>query len=412
MMSIKSRSMGWEPMRLTNRANEAFTVDGTNPGNFTQKFQLARGAQIVAVVPQPVSRNEHQVTFSGTVTGGQFTLTLNNRVTQPINATGGDVRQFIETALYALPNVQDNDIVVRGPASGGPWFIELQGQFAGEEPTLGADASGLAGSNTGLSVVRTNELTQSNNQIIVYFSDAIGSAVAEDPKYYQLVYTAASAETNDDRILLPSRVTYDQTNNKAVLTFDASIPDGTYRLDVGFSDEDNNSLLTAINVGTQFDARDFSYLGYLGDDAGTNNHGGDVDLYRVLLKNGTTLTVNSTPEAAFDVAIELLDKDGNVIGGLQNTGADGVTETLVSGAIAAATPEDEVHYIRISSGTGTSTGSYLLETHVTNAVATSDTNTSIADATDLGVFGRGGHLSCGSDRAAKHRFTSTSGRNR
>ncbi|MCA9121350.1 MAG: pre-peptidase C-terminal domain-containing protein, partial [Planctomycetales bacterium] len=372
---------------LTNRANEAFTVDGTNPGNFTQKFQLARGAQIVAVVPQPVSRNEHQVTFSGTVTGGQFTLTLNNRVTQPINATGGDVRQFIETALYALPNVQDNDIVVRGPASGGPWFIELQGQFAGEEPTLGADASGLAGSNTGLSVVRTNELTQSNNQIIVYFSDAIGSAVAEDPKYYQLVYTAASAETNDDRILLPSRVTYDQTNNKAVLTFDASIPDGTYRLDVGFSDEDNNSLLTAINVGTQFDARDFSYLGYLGDDAGTNNHGGDVDLYRVLLKNGTTLTVNSTPEAAFDVAIELLDKDGNVIGGLQNTGADGVTETLVSGAISAATPEDEVHYIRISSGTGTSTGSYLLETHVTNAVATSDTNTSIADATDLGVLG-------------------------
>ena len=65
-----------------------------------------------------------------------------------------------------------------------------------------------------------------------------------DPAFYQLV-----DELTGD-LLVPEQVQYTAATNQAVLDFADDLSDSTYRLQIGVSDEPNNSGGTAINIGT------------------------------------------------------------------------------------------------------------------------------------------------------------------
>ena len=105
-----------------------------------------------------------------------------------------------------------------------------------------------------------------------------GQSVLVHPRFYRLVNTQATLSVEDDTVQLPETVTYDPVDDSVLLNFACDLVDGTYRLDIGFSDEGNDSLQTAVNVGALFDAfdptnpaaHDFSYLSYLGESTTQN----------------------------------------------------------------------------------------------------------------------------------------------
>jgi len=81
---------------------------------------------------------------------------------------------------------------------------------------------------------------QHREQIHVYFSGDLLDGTAEDPRFYQLYFTADTIEPGDDgAVILPDSVEYQADLNRAVLTFSGDLaglaPDGsgTFRLRVG-----------------------------------------------------------------------------------------------------------------------------------------------------------------------------------
>ena len=83
-------------------------------------------------------------------------------------------------------------------------------------------------------------LFQNNNVIVVHFNeDDLDQASAENRDFYQLIDTKGTLEITDDTVELPQLLTgvvYDDVANTVTLTY-ATIPDGTYRLRIGVSDQ-------------------------------------------------------------------------------------------------------------------------------------------------------------------------------
>ena len=86
-----------------------------------------------------------------------------------------------------------------------------------------------------------NTLTQRRNQIDVYFNnDPLNVASADNPAFYQLIYTNNTLTNTDDTVFLPTSVNYVASLNKATLTFASNLDQlstgpGTYRLQIGTS---------------------------------------------------------------------------------------------------------------------------------------------------------------------------------
>ena len=81
-------------------------------------------------------------------------------------------------------------------------------------------------------------LSQARNRIDVYFNDDdLLASSAQQPRFYQLIYTADTVTNADDVVHLPTAVSYDAVTDTAALTFDSDLVDlsgeGTYRLRVG-----------------------------------------------------------------------------------------------------------------------------------------------------------------------------------
>ena len=361
-----------------------------NPFNggvaFRQEFRLDLGAQVVAVVPQPVSRNTQRIQLVSGASSGSFILNFGGASTAPIAlpASSADIR----TALEALPGnrVRPDDLLVTGGGLG-PWDVTFQGHFAGEQVALmTVNPSGL--NMGGATVTRLSGLTQARNQVVVYLDNQdLDPAQAIDPKFYRMINTNATLTTVDDSVLLPQRVTYDTVDNSLVLTFANDLPEGTYRLDIGFSNENNNTLQTAVNVGSLFNTTNFSAVSYLGDDVVSSTT--DVDMYALRLAGGSMLTVDVTPHAALlDIAVRLLDVNGAVVAGPINGNPAGGAEQLLFNVPAG--PANQAFFVEVDSPDG-STGSYRLTTTVAGApIDPSDVNTSISTATPLGVLGLAG----------------------
>lgn len=373
---------------LKNRSGQAFS-SGTN---FTQTFRLDRGAQVIAVVPQPVARNTHRIALTGGALTGSFTLTVLGQTSTPIviPATAMDV----QNALEALPGnvIRPNDVIVAGNGLG-PWDVTFQGQYAAEQsPALTANGAGL---NTGgVTVNRLASLSQANNQVVVYFDDQdLNPADAGDPKFYRLLNTQASLGSADDVMLLPQQVTYDKAANRAALTF-ASIPDGTYRLEIGVSDEVSDTIADALRVGTLFSKTgfDFEYVGFVGDQNGASNNQADVDLFRINVAAGTQLNIMAGSKVAgFDPSIRLLNPNGTPIAPDGSTeGGSGGQDTQVFNSIGGIGFVDLIVEVSSEGGAG-GTGDYLLQMDsIGSNISASDANTTFTGATQLGSLGLAG----------------------
>ncbi|TWU41720.1 tandem-95 repeat protein [Novipirellula artificiosorum] len=366
---------------LTNLAGEAF-----NDGNdFQTTFRLDRGAQVVSVVPQPVSRNTQRVQFGGGVSGGTYTLSFKGETTIPIAFPGTNTE--IQSALEALDGIQSGDILV-----GGTREVTFQGQYAGEQvPLMSVGNASLFG-GVG-SVVRSTKLAEASNQIVVYFDDqAIDGAEVIDPKFYRLINTAGSADPSDDMTTLPQSVTYDRSENSVVLTFAAAIPEGNYRLDIGDSGGDNSTLSGAVKVGLLSDSNSFSQNGFIGDVGGASNNTADLDLYEVQINvpaappaPTTALDVTVQPHGMLKGLVRILDAGGAELASATAAAGD---EVLLAGIPIATSG---TFYIEVSSEDGVSTGSYSINASVTgSSISTSDVNTTVDDATDLGSLGAAG----------------------
>ncbi|MCA9086345.1 MAG: pre-peptidase C-terminal domain-containing protein, partial [Planctomycetaceae bacterium] len=228
-------------------------------------------------------------------------------------------------------------------------------------------------------------LSQASDQIVVYFDDQqLNQDDAQDPAFFRLTNTNATAAIADDTTLLPQSAVYDAVANSVTLTFASDIPEGTYRLDVGKSDAGTETLSKAIHVGTLFNQNSFTFNGFLGDINGVHNDDTDVDLYRVELANGSNLTVDILPhEAALDLTVRLLDAGGSPVSSV-TTGA-GAAATLNYNVLAT-----DDYFIEVTSTDG-STGSYLIDAKVTgNSVSASDDNSTFSTATNLSSLGAAG----------------------
>ena len=89
-------------------------------------------------------------------------------------------------------------------------------------------------------------LVQARNQIDVYFnSDPLDPALATDPRFYRLIFTAETATNQDDVVFFPDQIDYDPQTGIASLSFAAPLEQlvdpvtgrrgapGTYRLRIG-----------------------------------------------------------------------------------------------------------------------------------------------------------------------------------
>ncbi len=91
----------------------------------------------------------------------------------------------------------------------------------------------------------SGNLVQAKNQIVVYLNtDKLNPAAAQNPSLYRLT------DTQTGRILFPSTAIYTAAENKVVLTFNGDLPQATFHLQIGVSEESNDTLGTAVEVGT------------------------------------------------------------------------------------------------------------------------------------------------------------------
>ena len=266
-------------------------------------------------------------------------------------------------------------------------------------------------------------LKQAQDTIDVYFNnDQLKAVIAQagsvkNPAYYQLIDTAAQAAalpavtlpTTVDYTFIPATATTVATN-KATLHFATSIPQGTYKLQVGSVVAPSTSIGSAVHLGGPVGftgALNPAVQGYIGDNPNLSGaQANDVDLYRFDLPVASSFIVTLNSSVSLIGALRLFDSLGNPLQLV--TSAGGIT-TLNAGTLAAGT-----YYIGVSDksnvaysakdGTGATggltTGAYTLSTNNFYAsLNLASDQTAFLDATansNLGILGQSGALIGGS----------------
>ncbi|MFL2870789.1 MAG: NF038122 family metalloprotease, partial [Pirellulaceae bacterium] len=200
------------------------------------------------------------------------------------------------------------------------------------------------------------DLSQARDQVLVYFNDDdLDPVSAENPIFYQLIYTSDNAELFDsdtsdgdtsDVVFNPVSVQYNAATDAALLTFAADLeqlPDprnggapigaGTYRLRVG-TDEAAPRNPSQLNVGNPGDSYDTAM-----------DLSGNWDTGRIIVVNGNATafqhgqTFTVTNEAGDVTTYEFNDQGAGVTVGNEAVDIDTSTPTTAMGianAIAGA----------------------------------------------------------------------------
>ena len=401
-------------LRNTNVISPATAGEAYNNGFDSHlTFDLDLGAQVTAVVPQPVLRNK-VVTVSNvtnlregdrillTAGGNQVVLEFNDTQTGTNELPGNVPVSFDSTQLgvAGYANTVATAIATAIAGSG----LDATASAVGAAVTIAGrafnpTASFLASSAVAAGIaIADGGLTQRLDIVTVNFNeDPLNPAEANNPAFYQLIDTSTNA------ILIPTSVIYDSTRHTARLQFASNLPTSTFRLRIGESAEANNITANAINVGTVFTTTGYSTTAVIGDNTGVALPD-DVDLYKFLLNSAATgVTITATPLPAggtgtLNVVLRLFNSVGTEIGVATDLGGAGVAELRNTGALLAGT-----YYVGVSSSgnagydavtgsvagsTATTTGSYQLAMTVAGAsVSGSDDNSSFGTASNLGILG-------------------------
>ncbi|MFT5328299.1 MAG: hypothetical protein ACI8P0_006212, partial [Planctomycetaceae bacterium] len=313
--------------------------------------------------------NDLAVEAAGTVRTGNIAVDVNLTTATP-DQVATAIAAAIDGATLSAPDVSAGAATNVVTVVGGAFDVVLSATLA--------DAASITEGTGGL--------VQRGNLVNVFFNgDDLDENDATNPRFYQLVDTAGTADTTDDIVRIPDSVIYDRDNNTAVLDFGLALPSATYRLQVGTSDEGGDDTASALKLGTIFAGSGFNTNAVLGDSAAGT---GDTDLYEFSVDSAGTLTVTSTPGNGLDSFLELFQSDGvTPVGGTAFTdNAADTAETLTAAGLAAGT-----YFVRVTSSGGASSGSYVLDIVTTAPDQTTDNNNSAyATASDIGTLGVAG----------------------
>ncbi len=387
-------------------------------------FTLELGAQITSIVPQPTSHEAVILSdFSGVQEGGQFIVN-----------DGTDTRLFEFDVDGDGNPLSTADVVINiNGLSPGAVATEIATEVAGAGLSVTAVAEGndvriepldevgeshalvQAPSGQSLQFSQRQALMQRRNQIVVYFDDdnmnvATLDRSVENPSFYRLIDTA------DGSITLPETVVFEPgvggaSVSKATLTFANDIPAGvsgpsgtlgTYRMEIGASEEVNDTLSTSTRLGTlasNLGGADLTRM--LGDNPNllaASQGDQDVDLYRMSVVADGTIGVTLSSPDGFSGIVRLFNSAGAPVAAGASI-SQGVT--YVDPNPLTTEREPMVFYVGVSgasnsgydplNGTGTvsggSTGTYRMVVSVNAPAPMNDANSSFDTATNIGSLG-------------------------
>lgn len=150
-----------------------------NNGGFQQLLQGSLVHNAVAIQTE-VTNEVQTVAFTGTVTGGTFTLTYAGQTTSaiPFNSSA----PAVQTALQALTTVGANNCFVTGGPGPASFVVTFSGQLgASSHSLLTFSAASLTGTTPGMTVTRTTAGVSVANHAA---RSALASKVLANPVAY------------------------------------------------------------------------------------------------------------------------------------------------------------------------------------------------------------------------------------
>ncbi|QDU12876.1 Calx-beta domain protein [Gimesia maris] len=262
---------GADPLlNLTGDAFRDFTEDGTQNGeDQIINFELDLGAKVVAVVSQPVLRE--QILSVGDVTdlqdGDTFTISVGGAVVtfeMDLDGSGLNDTNNLQVAYSAADSASDIATTILGVFNGsllatdGYATISPSGAdltIAGDSFTPAISFSLVDPANPAFSRA-DGDLVARDDQILVYFNDDdLNPDLANDSRFYQIIDTS----TDPPLLTTDYTATYDPLSDVTVLKLSTSLDAGhQYRLRVGVSDTPDNAENTYSTIG--FDSETISIL--------------------------------------------------------------------------------------------------------------------------------------------------------
>jgi len=204
--------------------------------DLTMEFDINLGPQVLAVVPQPVYRGDWQITAPAVnqISDGQTFRVSDGTIAVTFEFdTGNGVRSGNVPVVYS--NSDSAEVIAQKIANAIlSQGLNLTVQLAGTVITLRGNQVYVDRQNSSLAV---KSLYQERNIIEVYFSDdKLDRNAAQDPRFYQLIFTKETASPDDDVVVNPVSVTYDANKNLVRLDFGqdlANFGTGAARLRIG-----------------------------------------------------------------------------------------------------------------------------------------------------------------------------------
>lgn len=300
---------GADPLlNLTGDAFQDFTEDGTQNGeDQIINFELDLGAKVVAVVSQPVLRE--QILSVGDVTnlqdGDTFTITVGGAVvTFEMDLDGGGLNDTnnLQVAYTAADSASDIATTILGVFNGsllatdGYATISPSGAdltIAGDSFTPAISFSLVDPANPAFSRA-DGDLVARDDQILIYFNDDdLNPDLANDSQFYQIIDTS----NNDTPLLTTSyTATYDALSDVTVLKLSTPLDAGhQYRLRVGVSDTPDNATNDYSTIG--FDSETISILA--GGGATSTPISGVTTIADLNLNDPSSLVVNGSGDYYF-----------------------------------------------------------------------------------------------------------------
>ncbi len=319
---IRFKGTGNTPLR--NDTGAAFN-DGADQ---TFNFQVDRGAQIEAVVQQPIVRDQTLTvtdpsqlsdgsTFTVKAGGKAITFEFDNNginnadndnvfaINTSTDTTAAQYAVSIFSALSDAAGVHGNAFGLNFNLSSATITIS-----ANNQTTFSPVITPATGAAAGLHIA-DGALHQRTNFVNVYFNanDPLNLATAESPAFYRLIGT-------DGTVRLPTSVLYNADSGTATLDFGAPLPVGTFNLEIGESFEGNNQITdgTPMNLGTREVGTTTYRDAYIGGNPNlTSLDPNDVDLYRFELQNPTSINVSVLAANGLNAFARVFDANGNPI---------------------------------------------------------------------------------------------------
>ncbi len=304
---------GADPLlNLTGDAFRDFTEDGTQNGeDQIINFELDLGAKVVAVVSQPVLRE--QILSVGDVTdlqdGDTFTISVGGAVVtfeMDLDGSGLNDTNNLQVAYSAADSASDIATTILGVfndsllamANGGYATMEQSDAdltITGDSFTPAISFGFVNPDTPGLSRA-DGDLVARDDQILVYFNDDdLNPDLANDSRFYQIIDT-----TTDTPLLTTDyTATYDALSDVTVLKLTStSLNAGTqYRLRVGVSDTPDNTTNDYSTIGS--DSETISILSGEINSVATPAVDGTTSIADLILNGPSTLAVDGSGDYYF-----------------------------------------------------------------------------------------------------------------